>query len=300
MILSMSTMPVSNPNTAHPSASFDPLAEAIQKVTRKLDRGEGDLSLNTLAAGVNLSPFTLQRAFKRILGVSPHAYATARKLERFRASLLRGTDVTTATYAAGFNSSSRVYEKTAASFGLPPRAYTQSGAAQQIHFAIAKSSLGSMLVAATERGVCAIAFGSSAAELEAALRKNFRNAVITRTPASGALAEAIANILSQLSEHPAALTLPLDLRATAFQQRVWQALMEIPRGETRSYAEIARALKSPNSVRAVARAIATNPVAIAIPCHRVIGKDGSLTGYRWGVERKEQLLRLEKAEQKRA
>ena len=297
MILSMCTMPVSLTQSA---ASIDPLAETIKKVTRKLDRGEGDLSLNALAAGVNLSPFTLQRAFKRILGVSPHAYATARKLERFRASLLRGTDVTTATYDAGFNSSSRVYEKTAATFGLPPRAYTTGGKQEQIHFAVTKSPLGSMLVAATERGVCSIAFGGSAAELEDALRKNFRNAAITRTPASGALAEAIANILSQLSEHPAALTLPLDLRATAFQQRVWQALMEIPRGETRSYADIAHALKAPKSVRAVARAIATNSVAIAIPCHRVIGKDGSLTGYRWGVERKEQLLRLEKAEQKRA
>ncbi len=279
-------MPVS---IAHP----DPLAESIAKITRRLDRGEGNLSLNSLAASVNLSPFTLQRTFKRILGVSPHQYATARKLERFRASLLRGTDVTTATYDAGFNSSSRVYEKTAATFGLPPRAYTQSGAAQQIHFAITKSPLGSMLVAATERGVCTIAFGNSAAELEADLRKSFRNAAITRTPASGALSEAIANILSQLTEHPAALHLPLDLRATAFQQRVWQALMQIPRGETRSYADIARALKQPKAVRAVARAIATNPVAIAIPCHRVIGKDGSLTGYRWGVERKARLLKFE-------
>jgi len=290
-------MPVSLTQTA---ATHDPLAETIQKITRKLDRGEGDLSLNALAKSVDLSPFTLQRAFKRILGVSPHEYATARKLERFRASLLRGTDVTTATYDAGFNSSSRVYEKTATSFGLPPRAYTTGGKQEQIHFAITKSPIGSMLVAATERGVCSIAFGDSAAELEDALRKNFCNATITRSPANGALAEAIANILSQLSEHPAALTLPLDLRATAFQQRVWQALMQIPRGETRSYADIARALKAPRSVRAVARAIATNPIAIAIPCHRVIGKDGSLTGYRWGVQRKQQLLQLEKAEQKRA
>jgi AraC family transcriptional regulator, regulatory protein of adaptative response / methylated-DNA-[protein]-cysteine methyltransferase len=291
----MSTMP-SHPIHAHPVP--DPFAETIRKISRRLDCGEGDLSLNALAKSAGLSPFALQRAFKRILGVTPHAYATACKLERFRAGLLSGKDVTTATYDAGFNSSSRVYEKTAVHFGLPPRAYTKAGAAQQIHFAIAKSPLGKMLVAATERGVCSIAFGDSAAELEAEFRKNFRNAGITRTPAGGALAEAISHILSQLTEHPAALALPLDLRATAFQQRVWQALMQIPRGETRSYAEIAHALKAPQAVRAVARAIATNPVAIAIPCHRVIGKDGSMTGYRWGVERKKHLLQLEKSTQK--
>ena len=294
----MSTMPVSK--SIQPHSAPDPLAETIHKLSRRIDAGVGDLSLNALAKSAGLSPFALQRAFKRILGVSPHTYATARKLERFRAGLLSGKDVTTATYDAGFNSSSRVYEKTAAQFGLAPRAYTKAGAAQQIHFAIAKSPLGKMLVAATERGVCSIAFDDSAAELEAELRKNFRNAAITRTPAGGALAEAIANILSQLTEHPAALAFPLDLRATAFQQPVWQALMQIPRGETRSYAEIARALKSPNSVRAIARAIATNPAAIAIPCHRVIGKDGSMTGYRWGVERKKHLLQLEKSPQKHA
>ncbi len=290
-------MPVALPKR---QSDPEPLAETIQQITRRIDAGVGDVSLNALAKSAGMSPFTLQRAFKRILGVSPHEYATARKLERFRTGLLSGKDVTTATYDAGFNSSSRVYEKTAVNFGLPPRAYAKAGAAQQIHFAIAGSPLGRMLVAATERGVCSIAFGDSATALEAELRKNFRNAVIQRTPAGGALAEAIGNILSQLTEHPAALTLPLDLRATAFQQRVWAALMQIPRGETRSYAEIARALRSPKAVRAVARAIATNPVAIAIPCHRVIGKDGSLTGYRWGVQRKKKLLQLEKSRQKQA
>lgn len=294
----MSTMSVSHPIHAHPAG--DPLAETIAKITRRLDTGVGDLSLNALATRAGLSPFALQRAFKRILGVSPHQYATARKLERFRASLLKGKDVTTATYDAGFNSSSRVYEKTAAQFGMVPRAYAKAGAAQQIHFAIASSPLGKMLVAATERGVCSIAFGSSSAELENGLRKNFRNATITRTPASGALAEAIAGILSQLTEHPVALALPLDLRATAFQQRVWTALMQIPRGETRSYAEIARALDQPTAVRAVARAIATNPVALVVPCHRVIGSNGKLTGYRWGLELKERLLEMEKSTSKHA
>jgi AraC family transcriptional regulator of adaptative response/methylated-DNA-[protein]-cysteine methyltransferase len=291
-------MPVPNPIHAHPAT--DPLAETIAKITHRLDAGVGDLSLNTLAKSAGVSPFALQRAFKRILGVSPHQYATARKLERFRASLLRGKDVTTATYDAGFNSSSRVYEKTAVQFGLLPRAYAKAGAAQQIHFAVAASPLGKMLVAATERGVCSIAFGSSSAELEDSLRKNFRNATITRTPVNGALAEAIAGILSQLTEHPVALTLPLDLRATAFQQRVWTALMRIPRGETRSYADIAHALDRPKAVRAVARAIATNPVAVVVPCHRVIGKDGSMTGYRWGVELKARLLKMEKSASKHA
>jgi len=292
-------MPVSNHTPAtHPAAAGDALARKIASVTRRLDRGEGDLSLNALASSVQLSPFTLQRTFKRILGVSPHAYATARKLERFRASLLQGTDVTTATYDAGFNSSSRVYEKTARQFGLLPRAYTAKGAAQEIHFAVTPSPLGPMLVAATERGVCSIAFGDNAGALERELRASFRNAVITLTPPTGALAEAIAGVLNQLSEHPVALKLPLDLRATAFQQRVWQALMEIPRGETRSYAEVARALQQPKAVRAVARACASNPAAVAIPCHRVIGSNGALTGYRWGVERKETLLKLERGAQK--
>lgn len=291
---------ISKSSTIPTLPSDDAIAPKIAQVTRLLDAGEGDLSLSALAERVKLSPFTLQRAFKRILGVSPHAYATARKLERFRASLLRGTDVTTATYDAGFNSSSRVYEKTARQFGLLPKAYTTKGAAQEIHFAVTRSPLGLMLVAATERGVCSIAFGESAAELESELRANFRNAVLTKTPPTGALAEAIAGILDQLTEHPAALTLPLDLRATAFQQRVWQALMEIPRGETRSYAEIARALKQPTAVRAVARACGANPVAVAIPCHRVIGSNGALTGYRWGVERKERLLKLEQGARKRA
>ena len=295
MILSMSTMPVAIPRRQSPKRQSDPdpLAATIQTITRRIDRGVGDLSLNALAKSAGLSPFTLQRAFKRILGVSPHEYATARKLERFRAGLLHGKSVTTATYDAGFNSSSRVYEKTAANFGLPPRDYAKAGASRQIHFAIAPSPLGRMLVAATERGVCSIAFGDSATTLETALRKDFRNAVIQRTPAGGALAEAIENILSQLTEHPAALTLPLDLRATAFQQRVWQALMQIPRGETRSYAEIARSIKKPKAVRAVARACASNPVAVAIPCHRVVRKSGDMGGYRWGVQRKKALLEME-------
>jgi AraC family transcriptional regulator of adaptative response/methylated-DNA-[protein]-cysteine methyltransferase len=292
MILGMSTMPL----VADINGKFQEqtIAEKIAQVTQRIERGEGDLSLATLASSVGMSPFALRRTFKRVLGVSPHAYATARKLERFRASLLKGADVTTATYDAGFNSSSRVYEKTAASFGLKPRAYVRGGAAEEIHYAVSGSPLGRMLVAATERGVCNIAFGDSAEELEAELRKSFRNAKITRTPATGALAEAIAGILAQMSEHPAALKLPLDLRATAFQQRVWQALMAIPRGETRSYADVARALGKPTACRAVARAIGSNPAAVAIPCHRVIGSDGSLTGYRWGVERKKKLLGMEK------
>ncbi len=180
----------------------------------------------------------------------------------------------------------------------------KAGASQQIYFAItiASSPLGRMLVAATERGVCSIAFGDSAAALEAGLRKDFRNAVITHTPVDGALAEAIENILSQLTEHPVAHTLPLDLRATAFQQRVWEALMQIPRGETRSYAEIARALKAPKSVRAVARAIATNPVAVAIPCHRARSAATARspdTGGAWKLKWP-RLLKMEKTAPKRA
>jgi len=285
----------SNSAKAHGSTACDPIAAKIAAVARRIeecvDAGAGELSLTALAERARMSAFALQRAFKRVMGVTPHQYATGRKLERFRTRLLQGEDVTTATYAAGFGSSSRVYEKTAARFGLRPKAYARGGAAEAIAFAVTESPVGLMLVAATERGVCSIAFGESGRELEAELRKSFKRATITR--AEGALAEAVAAILAQMREHPAALKLPLDVRATAFQQRVWAALMAIPRGETRSYAEIARVLKQPTAARAVARAIASNPVAVAIPCHRVIGSDGKLTGYRWGVERKRRLLELE-------
>jgi len=256
------------------------------------------VTLEELGRLTGMSPFTLQRSFKSVLGVSPRQYAAACRLENLRDGLKKpGARVTDAIYDAGFNSSSRAYARTTEALGMRPKEFRGGGESQQIRYAIVEThGLGKLLVAATEKGVCAIAFDDSAAVLEKNLRGQFPKATlhVAQYKKDAALANAVSVILSQLTEHPASLNLPLDVRATAFQQRVWQALRRIPRGETRSYAQVAAALGSPKSVRAVARAIASNPVAIALPCHRVIGSNGSLTGYRWGVERKEKLLALEK------
>jgi AraC family transcriptional regulator, regulatory protein of adaptative response / methylated-DNA-[protein]-cysteine methyltransferase len=202
--------------------------------------------------------------------------------------------VTDAIYDAGYSSSSRAYEDATEKLGMSPSKYRGRGNGEQIHFTTGASSLGSLLVAATQRGLCAVTMGASDEELETLLRKQFPAAEIVRGDA--ALKATLTQVLSQMSEHPATIDLPLDIRATAFQTRVWQALKAIPRGETRSYAEIAREVGNPKAVRAVARACASNPVAVVIPCHRVVGSDGKLTGYRWGVERKKTLLEQEGAQ----
>jgi AraC family transcriptional regulator of adaptative response/methylated-DNA-[protein]-cysteine methyltransferase len=203
-----------------------------------------------------------------------------------------GASITGAIYEAGYGSSSRFYERAATDLGMSPTRFRERGLNETIRFATARCELGLLLVAATDRGVCSVMLGDEAAALERLLRQQFGAAkVVADAPG---MADQMAAILSTMSEHAAAVDIPLDVRATAFQARVWQALREIPRGETRSYAEVARAVGQPSAVRAVARACATNPVAIAIPCHRVIGSDGSLTGYRWGTERKKKLLAMEK------
>ncbi len=207
---------------------------------------------------------------------------------------LRAKRITDAIYEAGFGSSSRLYESSAESLGMTPRTMRAGGAGLVIRYTTAASPLGRMLVAATPAGICAIAFGRNDAELVADLRRRFDQAELAAARGNtGWLADAVAFVLSQTTEHPLAAAFPLDVRATAFQQRVWKALREIPRGETRSYSEIARHIGRPTAVRAVAAAIGANPVAVAVPCHRVIGQDGSLTGYRWGLERKRKLLAAE-------
>jgi AraC family transcriptional regulator of adaptative response/methylated-DNA-[protein]-cysteine methyltransferase len=227
------------------------------------------------------------------LGVSPREYQAQLRSGHIRQRLSQpGTSVTDAIYQAGYTSSSRFYEKAAGNLGMSPTRFRKGGADESIRFATAPCGLGLLLVAATERGVCSVMLGDDAVELERSLRQQFSAATILRD-ATG-LENQMEAILATMTDHPAAVDIPLDVRATAFQARVWQALLQIPRGETRSYAQLAEAIGQPSAVRAVARACATNPVAIAVPCHRVIGSDGSLTGYRWGLDRKKILLHLER------
>ena len=204
--------------------------------------------------------------------------------------------ITDAIYEAGFGSSSRLYEKSTASLGMTPRVMREGGAGLRIRYTTTVSPLGRMLVATTDVGICSIAFGRDDKGLIDELRKQFSKAeLISAKGNTGWLADAVAFVASQLGEHPLAATFPIDVRATAFQQRVWKALQEIPRGETRSYSELAAQLGVPKASRAVGAAIGSNPVAILVPCHRVIRKDGTLTGYRWGAERKRRLIEAEKS-----
>jgi AraC family transcriptional regulator of adaptative response/methylated-DNA-[protein]-cysteine methyltransferase len=251
------------------------------------------VTLADLARVAKSSPFTIQRKFTRVLGISPREYQAQLRAADMRRSLSApGASVTEAIYQAGYSSSSRFYEQAAADLGMSPTRFRDGGANETIRFATAPCALGLLLVAATERGVCTVMLGDELGALETLLRRQFPSAEIF--PDAAGMAEQVSGILAAMTDHPAAGDLPLDLRATAFQARVWQALREIPRGETRSYAELARAVGQPKAVRAVARACASNPVAIAVPCHRVIGSDGGPTGYRWGIERKKTLLELEK------
>ncbi len=250
------------------------------------------VSLAQLAKVARSSPFTVQRKFSRVLGISPREYQAQLRFAGVRQCLAAGgASVTDAIYNAGYGSSSRFYEQAAGNLGMSPTRFRNGGAHETIRFATTPCELGLLLVAATEHGVCSVMLGEQANELEQSLRGQFHAARIV--PDAIGLEGYTAAVLGAMSDHPMAGDLPLDIRATAFQARVWQTLQQIPRGETRSYAELAKSLGQPTAVRAVARACASNPVAIAVPCHRVIGSDGSLTGYRWGVERKKALLEME-------
>jgi AraC family transcriptional regulator of adaptative response/methylated-DNA-[protein]-cysteine methyltransferase len=274
------------PGQTHPQAHM--LTQACDYIERHLD---DTVKLDALGRIVGLSAFHTQRLFRRYLGISPRQYQQARRMERFRQNLLTNDSVTTAIYESGFASSSRLYESANQHLGMTPTTYRQGGKDVMIRFAIADSPLGKMLVAATHAGLCAVAFGSLESELEDDLASRFPESQRMRDEAG--LGTTVKQVLAQMTEHPVAMELPLDVRATAFQQRVWEALRRIPRGETRTYSQIAREIGQPTAVRAVAQACANNPVAIVVPCHRVIGTDGALTGYRWGVERKKKLLEME-------
>ncbi|HEU4634577.1 MAG TPA: methylated-DNA--[protein]-cysteine S-methyltransferase, partial [Edaphobacter sp.] len=279
-------------------AAPDPMAQAVSQATAYIDAHAGErISTAKMAAVAGVSRLTLHRAFQRILGISPGEFARQQRMKSFDRNVTElKMRVTDAIYEAGFGSSSRLYENSGRRLGMTPREMRNGAHGLTITYAVADSPLGRMLVAATEKGVCTITFGESDDEVIEVLRQRFPNAELTReTPRNGWLADAIHFIGSQMSESPTAAAFPLDVRATAFQMRVWNALQQIPRGETRSYSQLAAELGSPTATRAVAGACAANPVAIVVPCHRVVGKNGSLTGYRWGTERKRKLLEAEKA-----
>ncbi len=272
-----------------PSIPLKAVEAACQFLEERLEEGA---SLAETAEAAGLSPWHLQRVFKKHLGISPREYLDAKRAERLRAELRQGEGVASATYGAGFGSSSRVYERAARQLGMTPASYAKGGKDAEIAFTLAGSPLGRLLVAATAKGVCFVALGEDAA-LEAELRAEFPNAArIERDDAL--LAPAVEDILDYLKGQTPHLDLPLDVRMTAFQRRVWQELLAIPPGETRSYREIAEALGQPQGQRAVGTACGSNPVSLLIPCHRALRSDGGLGGYRWGLPRKEALLALEK------
>lgn len=275
------------------AAAADPWIEKIRRASVYLATVAGHVSLAALAARLGGSPYHLQRNFKRLVGVTPREWAEACRLQGVKRRLRRGEAVTSAMLDAGYGSSSRFYERAVPKLGMSPSAYRRGGAGTLIRFAIVDSPLGRLLVAATSSGVCAVRMGASDAALEGALRREYPSASIAAD--GGALARWTNRILAHLSGRRPRLDLPLDVQATAFQWQVWSALCSIPYGKTRSYAEIASAIGRPRAVRAVARACASNPVALAIPCHRVVPSQGGVGGYRWGVERKRTLLASESA-----
>jgi AraC family transcriptional regulator of adaptative response/methylated-DNA-[protein]-cysteine methyltransferase len=249
--------------------------------------------LESLAAQLKTTPAKLRRVFRRATGLAPREFAQAARLERFKKMLRQGVRITDALYACGFGSSSRLYEKTNAQLGMTPASYRKGATGMHIGYTLAKSSLGKVLVAGTERGVSAVYLGDSDRTLIDALHKEYPRAEISR---SGANQEPwLAEILHRIEGEAPSVDLPLDVQATAFQRRVWQELQKIPRGTTRTYTQVARAMGKPEAVRAVARACATNPVSIVVPCHRVIRTNGQLAGYRWGLQRKQKLLDRESA-----
>jgi AraC family transcriptional regulator, regulatory protein of adaptative response / methylated-DNA-[protein]-cysteine methyltransferase len=272
------------PLDRHPDAAL------VERLVDAL-RAERPVSLAELArlAGPGVSPFTAQRTFQRVLGVTPAQYLRQQRAAAFRRELVDGGGrVTDAIYDAGYSGPGRAYE--GSQLGMAPGKFRVGGRDARIGYAAAECPLGRLLIAATERGLCSVILGDSDRELVAQLRAQFPHAELRP---NSKLRPMLRQVLAQFTPHPAALDLPLDLRATAFQMRVWEALRRIPRGETRSYAQLARSVGNPKAVRAVAGACAANPVAVVIPCHRVIGSDGSLTGYRWGAERKRKLLEME-------
>jgi AraC family transcriptional regulator of adaptative response/methylated-DNA-[protein]-cysteine methyltransferase len=268
-------------------------AAIIASACRMIEAAEELPSLAALAEAAGLSAFHFHRVFKAVTGVTPKAYAVAHRTAQVRQELSRTATVTEAIYGAGFNSNGRFYEAADRMLGMTPSDYRAGGEGAEIRFAVGACSLGAILVATSERGVCAILIGDDPEALVRDLQDRFPRARMIGGDA--AFEEWVAKVVGFVEAPALGLDLPLDVRGTAFQQRVWQALRDIPAGSTASYTEIAQRIGAPKAVRAVAQACAANPVAVAIPCHRVVRTDGALSGYRWGIERKRALLDREAA-----
>jgi AraC family transcriptional regulator of adaptative response/methylated-DNA-[protein]-cysteine methyltransferase len=264
----------------------------VERICRLIEQAEESPSLTTLAEAAEMSPFTLQRTFKAVVGVTPKAYASAQRAKRLRDGLRRGDTVTSALHEAGFGSSSRLYAQTDKLLGMRPRDFRAGGSETEIRFAAGECTLGSIVVAASNKGICAILLGDDVERLIEHLQQQFPAAQLSGGDAQ--FENWVAQTVGFVDDPRIGLGLPLDIRGTAFQQRVWQALCDIPAGSTASYAAVAARIGQPSAARAVARACASNPIAVAIPCHRVVRQDGGLSGYRWGVERKRALLAKER------
>lgn len=269
-------------------------SELISRVCREIDAGadtDRPADLRRLAVAAGLSAQHLQRSFRQAMGITPRQYADAMRVARLKSNLRKGTDVTTALYETGYGSPSRLYEKSDAQLGMTPATYSRGGRGMRISYTMADCALGRVLVAATDRGVSAVYLGDKDEPLAAALRKEYPQADISRN--SDEHSQWVRAIVRHLAGSQTQLDLPTDVAATAFQRRVWEALRAIPFGATRTYSEVANSLGRPTATRAVARACATNPTSLLVPCHRVIRADGSLGGYRWGLHRKQLLLEKE-------
>jgi AraC family transcriptional regulator, regulatory protein of adaptative response / methylated-DNA-[protein]-cysteine methyltransferase len=268
-------------------------AALVEAACRAIETAETEAPLAEIAAGAGLSPHHFHRLFKRIVGVTPKTYAAAKRQGRVRDQLGGGAAVTEAIYAAGYNSSGRFYEQAPAMLGMTPSSYRAGGKGQTIGYAFGDSSLGPVLVAATDRGVCAILIGDDHERLIGELRGRFPQAALH--PLDAARADWVAGAVAAVDDPRRATVsaLPFDIQGTAFQQRVWEALREIPPGETATYGALAARIGAPKAARAVGAACGANPLAVVVPCHRAVGASGDLTGYRWGVERKRRLLKKE-------
>ena len=276
------------PQSAEPPSAVRAVRRAIAFLETHAD---APVPLRVLSRAAGLSPFHLQRTFKKLVGVTPKRYADAQRADRLKALLRDGTSVASASFEAGYGSSSRTYAQAPRHLGMTPARYQRGGRGLHIRYNTVPTPLGRLLVAATDRGVCAVTLGDSEPALAQALRREYPEALLE--PAPGALGDWTALIVRSLAGSVDLSGIPLDLRATTFQRRVFEALRAIPRGETRSYGEIAATIGRPSAVRAVASACAKNPAALVVPCHRVVRGDGGLGGYRWGVRRKRDLLARE-------
>jgi AraC family transcriptional regulator, regulatory protein of adaptative response / methylated-DNA-[protein]-cysteine methyltransferase len=275
-----------------PNEISGPVALVRRAADLLAQSSEEGLTLRLLAETLGATQSTLRRAFLQVTGLKPRELVEALRLHRFKALMRAGKSITDALYETGYGSSSRVYERSDAQLGMTPATYRKGGMGMKLGYTIAKSPLGKVLVAATERGVSAVYLGDDETRLAAELREEYPRAEIAA--ASNGFERWVKEVLQRIEGRPPHIELPLDLQATAFQRRVWTELQRIPRGSTRTYSQVARSLGRPKAVRAVARACASNPVSIVVPCHRVIREDGALAGYRWGLSRKEQLLASER------